>query len=329
MKKFIYTTTLVLALLFTAAAGSEALAVPGTTNPFLTPPTQNSETDHQAESNVNSNTEAEVPSKRIAPVKAEHSGLYGTLLREIALWQKILRSSMARFAHKIHQDPLGKSFFLFLAFSFAYGVIHAIGPGHGKSVVCAYFMSRRGRPSSSLFLSLMITFVHVGSATLAVCGAYFLLKTGMSGFERFSDSMQTLSFSLLILIGCWLLISSIISLSKSLRSDTRKSEPEKCASVKEMTAVAFFTGIIPCPGAAIILVFTISSGILWAGLISMAVLATGMAVTTFLFAYLASRTRMAITCNKSESRINRAIPSVLSLSGAIIIIAFGALMLNA
>jgi ABC-type nickel/cobalt efflux system permease component RcnA len=310
---------------FLLLAAINAYAVPGATNPFLTPPSQEQGKISPSVETPTDSAEAVTP----APSNHNHSGLYGKLLTEISLWQKMLRGKMAMFGHKIHSNPFGKSFFLFLAFSFFYGVIHAIGPGHGKSVVCAYFMTREGKLFSTAFLSWMITLVHVGSATLAICGAYLLLKTGMSGFERFSSYMQNISFSIIILIGLWLFISSISGIIKKLKPEQESPSPQKYASISEMAMVAFFTGIIPCPGAAIILVYTISTGIMWAGLISMVVLATGMAITTFLFAFTAFTTRKAINCGSSDSGIKRFIPSALSLIGSLVVIAFGILMLEA
>ena len=36
------------------------------------------------------------------------------------------------------------SYFWLLLFSFLYGVLHAVGPGHGKTLVSSYFMQKRG-----------------------------------------------------------------------------------------------------------------------------------------------------------------------------------------
>ncbi len=327
--------SLTLAALFLVAPSSmlvgDALSA---TNPFLSPgdksATQDKKVSNPAESKAPDSAQSPFVGKKAVPAsKKIHSGIYGEILKKVMLWQKTIRREMTGFAKGIHAAPLGKSFFMFLAFSFIYGVVHAIGPGHGKSVVCAYFMSRRGGLMSAGFLSWLITLVHVGSATLAVCGAYLLLETGMSGFEEFNSHLQTVSFSIIIVIGLWLFISALMNIRKALAGKVREEAPEKCASIKEMATVAFFTGIVPCPGAAIILVYTLSTGILWAGLISMVVLATGMALTTFLFAYAASTTRSAMTGVGSQVKLRGIVSGILATVGSLIITAFGAVMLSA
>lgn len=326
MNKKILSAIIATIVLLLTSVPSVSHATAGTTNPFLTPATQE-KTEVLAPSSLKEEQKPENMPRTVAAHEQEHSGLYGMVLVKITIWQKFLREEMTQFAKNIHANPFGKSFFLFLGFSFLYGIIHAIGPGHGKAVVCAYFMSRKGKILSTAFLSWLITTVHVCSATLAVCGAYLLFKTGMSGFEQVSNYLQTLSFSIIVVIGLFLFISSVLNLKKSFNPNGKTKNPEKCASIKEMATVAFFTGVIPCPGAAIILVYTLITGILWAGLISMAILATGMGITTFIFAIAASSARSAIAETMSESKIRKIIPAVLSISGSLVIMGFGIMML--
>lgn len=213
-----------------------------------------------------------------------------------------------------------------MAFSFAYGVVHAVGPGHGKSVVCAYFISRPGSLFSASFMSWVITLVHVGSATVAVCLAYLLFSSGISGFENLNHHLQTASFALVTMIGLWLVIEAVRSF-KQLQSE-QECSPVVKSSLKEIATVALVTGIVPCPGAAIILVYTIASGILWAGLAAMIFLATGMAVTTSAFAITAAKAR-GIMDRSAKTKKWRAAYSILSMTGALVITAFGLLMLCA
>jgi len=51
-----------------------------------------------------------------------------------------------------------------LLFSFVYGLVHAIGPGHGKSLVAAYVFSTNKDYQKALNISVLIGLVHAFSA---------------------------------------------------------------------------------------------------------------------------------------------------------------------
>ena len=44
--------------------------------------------------------------------------------------------------------------------AFAFGAVHALSPGHGKTLVAAYLVGSRGTPRHAVFLGLMVTFTH-------------------------------------------------------------------------------------------------------------------------------------------------------------------------
>lgn len=299
---------------------SVAKAKAQTKNPFMSSQKQENEAKQAAPSPFSGGK----PSRQIIK-KDVGGGIYSMVMLKITLLQKKIRAQLTGFAREIKKDPFGKSLWMFMAFAFMYGIVHAVGPGHGKSVVCAYFISRGGSMFAASFMSWLITLVHVGSATVAVCLAYLFLENGMSGFENFNRHLQTASYALVAVIGIWLIIEALRSFKKN---DHEECEIKSRGSLKEIATVAFVTGVVPCPGAAIILVYTLSTGILAAGLAAMIFLATGMAVTTSAFALVAAKARNAMDNSPFAKRLRLAYSS-LSLLGATVIASFGLLMLSA
>ncbi|KAF0243743.1 MAG: high-affinity [Planctomycetota bacterium] len=57
--------------------------------------------------------------------------------------------------------PIGLAL-LMLAIAFGYGAAHAIGPGHGKTLVAAYLVGSHGKLSHAFLLGLVVTVSHVG-----------------------------------------------------------------------------------------------------------------------------------------------------------------------
>jgi ABC-type nickel/cobalt efflux system permease component RcnA len=211
----------------------------------------------------------------------------------VVLWQKHLREGMSTVARDIRDRPFGSSFWLFLALSFAYGVVHAVGPGHGKTVVASYFLNRPGTPGDGILMSFLIALFHVGSATVIIMGLYAIFQTtGMNSFEEASPLLQRTSYALLFLVGLFLFSKTIYELVKgnAETADDTRDAPVKGGVV--VTALA--TGIVPCPGAAIILSFTIIIGIPGVGLVSMLLVALGMGLTVSVAAVVTILSRRAV-----------------------------------
>ncbi|MBN1881643.1 MAG: hypothetical protein JW885_05670 [Deltaproteobacteria bacterium] len=185
---------------------------------------------------------------------------------------------MATVGRAVRDHPFGSSFWFFLAMSFAYGVIHAVGPGHGKTIVASYFLNRHGTLRDGILMSSLIALFHVGSATAIIMGLYAVFKTtGMSSFEQASPVLQRVSFALLFLVGVFLFSKTIYEL---VNGGERSADHTQNAPVKGGVVVtALATGMVPCPGAAIILSFAIIIGIPGTGLISMLCVALGMGLT--------------------------------------------------
>jgi ABC-type nickel/cobalt efflux system permease component RcnA len=84
------------------------------------------------------------------------------------------------------------------------GAVHALSPGHGKTIVGAYLIGSRGTPRHAVFLGLTVTFTH----TLAVFALGFA-TLGASRFivpERLFPVLSLISAILVLGMGMTLLI---------------------------------------------------------------------------------------------------------------------------
>ena len=256
----------------------------------------------------------------------EHSSFFQPVLVSINKLQKELKRKLTTFGRDMRQNPYGKSFWLFLAFSFVYGAIHALGPGHGKSIVCSYFLSRSGSFLQGLFVGLLIPFFHVLSAVVTVVTLYFVLKiTKLAAFEGVSASLQQISYFFLMLIGLFLASRAVYELKSGKL--VGESEGTQRTNFKGLAAISLVTGLIPCPGAAIILIFAITLNILIPALIAMLCLALGMGVTTTFFALLTIASRKTIFRFTSEGKKAFAVCyAFLAITGSLAIAILGGLL---
>lgn len=244
----------------------------------------------------------------------------------LSLWQKKLRGHLTHVSRDISDNPWGRSFLLFLILSFVYGVIHALGPGHGKSIVFSYFLSRPGRYVHGALMGNLITFIHVFSAVTIVLGFYLALKTaGLSSFEDVRAILEKISYAFLIVLGLFLIAYKVHELRAGKLIDLQEYQTAG-TDCRHLVLVALATGVVPCPGAALIFLFTITLDILVPGLIAMVCIALGMGLTTTLFALssiISRNTIFRVTARRKKIFVLSS--TALSLLGACAITMIGSL----
>jgi nickel/cobalt exporter len=80
-------------------------------------------------------------------------------------------------ARLLHQGEISWGMMLAgLAVAFALGAVHAMSPGHGKTIVAAYLVGSRGTASHAIFLGGMVTFTHTITVFLLGLGTLFLSR---------------------------------------------------------------------------------------------------------------------------------------------------------
>ncbi len=254
--------------------------------------------------------------------------LLPTILTKITEIQKDFRESLTFYAKRIKEHPTGTGLWYFLAISFAYGVVHALGPGHGKCVVCSYFLATKGNLKHGFFYSSVFSAIHVFSPVVLILGILFIGRdASLFDFDGISEYMYPISYLLVAIVGLSFLLRSILHLNKHDHDHHEDHGCETHSSAKGILALALAAGLIPCSGAAIILLFSLSMGILWAGLIAMVAVALGMALTTSLVAAGAIGSRgLILTFTGRYQRFINAVVTGLMISGPLLITLLGLIL---
>ena len=258
----------------------------------------------------------------------QYPRFFQPILTKIAQWQRVLKQNLTRFGKEIKEQPYGKAFWLFLLFAFIYGSVHALGPGHGKSIVVSYFLSRPGKYVHGVLMSNILTFVHAFSAVTIILIARIVFDaTGLTLFETASQHLEKISYSLLIVLGIFL-FGKFFHEWKNGHFKISEQETPQATNVKHLILTALVTGLVPCPGAALIFIFALSQHIVFAGLLAMICVAAGMGLTTTLFALFAITSRNTMFHLTTRRQILFTLShAVLSLGGAFIITFLGTLLL--
>jgi ABC-type nickel/cobalt efflux system permease component RcnA len=236
----------------------------------------------------------------------------------------------------------------FLAICLVYGMLHALGPGHGKSIVVGYFIARRGRWRQGVALGAGITVTHTMSAVLLLLILYAVFKaTVFTAFETGRIGIERASYALIMLTGVLLVVLAIRDVIKSrkgcgcaARLDAAEGAAQDgaCAESglgsalppvarwREIIGVAAVTGIVPCPAVALIVLFCLLNSMVALSLLGALVICIGMTITNVAFGIAAVAFRKGIDKGSAHTRIATKIYTVATLAGGVIIFISGLLL---
>jgi nickel/cobalt exporter len=196
-----------------------------------------------------------------------------------------------------------------LALAFWFGALHALEPGHGKTMVAAYLVGERGTPRHAVFLGGMVTFTHTISVFLLGLGMMFLSRYIMP--EKISKVLGIVSGLSIVWIGGMLLWRRARKLRRKNHVHSHAQEhvhahthththdghthshgahththdghtyshvPKGDISLGSLIALGASGGLVPCPSALILLLSAISIGRPGLGIILLIAFSLGLAI---------------------------------------------------
>ena len=122
---------------------------------------------------------------------------YNEFLSTIVGWQQQINFILSNYFDELESGDV-TVYLIILAISFLYGLIHALGPGHGKMVIASYFLARDSNKIDAIKAGFLTSIIHTISA---------LLTTGIL-YVSFQN-MYKVSAVFIILIAIYLLYEMI------------------------------------------------------------------------------------------------------------------------
>jgi nickel/cobalt exporter len=220
----------------------------------------------------------------------------------------------------------GSAVWTLLAISFAYGIFHAAGPGHGKAVISSYLVANQETAWRGIVLSFASALMQALVAVVIVAvGAWLLNVTAktMCGAEK---AIEIASYALIAIFGARLVWTKGGAFMGALQAAPRQSVlaaahhhhdhdhhhghdhhdhdhvyddhsghshgpmPDELAGPggwRRGLAAILTVGIRPCSGAILVLVFALAQGLFWAGIAATFVMGLGTAITVATIAVVA------------------------------------------
>ncbi|PBB99128.1 nickel/cobalt transporter [Mesorhizobium sp. WSM3862] len=131
------------------------------------------------------------------------TGPFAHILMWINLRQQEFYHSLAAAMKAMRQD--GNKLWLLVGLSFAYGIFHAAGPGHGKAVISSYMVANEVALKRGIMLSFVSALLQGLTAVVVMMLAYFVLRGTAVSMTDAAWFLEISSYVLVTLFGAWLL----------------------------------------------------------------------------------------------------------------------------
>ena len=99
----------------------------------------------------------------------------------------------------------GSKLWVLVGLSFAYGVFHAAGPGHGKAVISSYMLANEVALRRGIMLSFVSAFLQALTAILVMALVFLVLRGTSVSMTDATWFLEVTSYVLITLFGAWLL----------------------------------------------------------------------------------------------------------------------------
>ncbi|MDO4674370.1 DUF1007 family protein [Campylobacter sp.] len=185
----------------------------------------------------------------------------------------------------LKKDTDAKTLFLLALLSFGYGIFHATGPGHAKTLTSSYFLTHKSSNKKILYFCLKIALIHTLSAFLLVSFALLFLDVFLRSFSKDASFILTqISSVLIILIALFMLGKKILSPKHPHNCSCCHQSPSPLSEWALISAAA----IVPCPGTLLLFIFAYEINFISAS-ISAIFTSLGMCFILFILALLSNK----------------------------------------
>lgn len=285
------------------------------------------------------------------------TGLFGSLLAWINSAQQDFYRSLTGALRSMREGEGG--LWILIGLSFAYGVFHAAGPGHGKAVISSYMLANEVASRRGVVLSFLSSLLQ-GAVAIVLIGMVFLFLRGTSvSIQDASHFLEVTSYALVAAFGAWLLwrklrallprrqpAALLVSYAGAHQHQHRMDHATgNCAAcghshapdpqllggahldLRSAWTAIVAVGMRPCSGALIVLTFAFLNQLWLGGILSVLAMSLGTAITVSALATL------AVTAKNVAARFAGTgvgmVHEVIEIAGALLVLVLGVLLLAA
>jgi nickel/cobalt transporter (NicO) family protein len=268
------------------------------------------------------------------------AGLYVRLSGTLAHLQRQLNAALARQLRLVRRGEPG-AVTAVLLIALAYGVLHALGPGHGKAVVASLFLGHHARLTRGIAVGFLVSFLQVLSSIGTV--AVLVLVFGRGSFRVAQESAwaEIASYLLVTGLGLWMTVRALRARGLHGHDDhvearivpidpapPLESLPGIDRDRATVSALVVAAGLTPCPSGVIVLLFALANHVLAVGLGACLVMAIGMGATVAAIGVVTIMARRtALVSLRARPRILAGVGRGLAVAGGVALTLVGSFLL--
>lgn len=131
------------------------------------------------------------------------TGLFGSILAWVNARQQEFYRALTGALRAMRDGESGT--WLLVGLSFAYGVFHAAGPGHGKAVISSYMLANEVALRRGVMLSFASALMQALTAIVLMGAVFALLRGTAVSMTSATWYLEVASYAAVTLFGLWLL----------------------------------------------------------------------------------------------------------------------------
>ena len=145
----------------------------------------------------------------VPPRKADGTIRVTPFLEDPLLWvrdeQQNFYASMSGALRGVNSDHPVSAALTLLLISFAYGVFHAAGPGHGKAVISGWLLATESQLRRGILLAFMSAMLQALVAIAVVSAALLLLNGAVTAARSAATVLEAASYLMIAAMGLYLM----------------------------------------------------------------------------------------------------------------------------
>jgi len=136
-------------------------------------------------------------------VAMQPTGPFAEIILWINMQQRSFYLAMTHALKGMRDDPWQGS--ILVGLSFLYGILHAVGPGHGKAVISSYMLANETTLKRGIVLSFASSMLQAITAIFVIGLTFLVLRGTTVSMDDATHYMEMASFVLIIAFGLSLL----------------------------------------------------------------------------------------------------------------------------
>lgn len=256
----------------------------------------------------------------VQPRNADGSMIIVSFWEDPVLWvrdkQQEFYGAMSGALREVRTDKPFAAAWTLMLLSFAYGIFHAAGPGHGKTVISAWLLATENELKRGIFIAFLSSIIQSIVAVALVSILLEVVASAGGAAKDMAGFLESASYAMIAAMGLYLIWTALRPHTghkpgergadhhdhdHNHHAHDHHVHDENCGhshvadakqvrgewSLTKAFSLAFAVGIRPCTGAILVLILANALGIYWAGVASTLVMAIGTFLTVSTIATIA------------------------------------------